>query len=444
MMTKNKTDSTVQTDAFKFLLVDLIDIQRPLIMLADKVDWQGFDTLLEATFSQNKGRPSISTRMMVGLHYLKYIYNLSDVQVLECWLENPYWQHFTGGTFFEHRLPINESSMTYWRKRLEKVGAEKMLQESIAIGLRTNVIKPVELKRVNVDTTVQEKEIRYPTDSRSYHRAMEHLVTEANRYNIQLRQTYVRKSKTLLAQIGGYSKAKQFNRLKRATRQLKTLLGRVHRDFLRKAPDVIKEACADLLEITERLLAQTKTSKNKVYSIHAPEVECIMKGKLAKPYEFGVKVGLVTTSKTNWIIGAQSFPGNPYDGHTLTSALTQTTALTGIEPDQVFCDQGYKGHGHEGKSKIYLVNKRGKKPKGILGKCYKRRAAIEPIIGHIKSECRLQRNKLRGSLGDAMNILFAAAAHNMKKLMRSFLYYCRFLELLFTCYNRINLQSCSA
>ena len=418
MMTRNKASEPHQGDLFKVFLKDLVDPAHPLVRLAGQVDWKQFEEALAPVFAEEKGRPSTDVRLVVGLMYLKYAYDLSDADVVAAWVENPYWQHFTGGTFFEHRPPVDPSSLTNWRQRIGAAGAEQMLAETLKTGLKTKMIRPQDLKRVNVDTTVQEKEIRFPTDARLYHRSMEVLVRLAKRHEIQLRQTYVRVAKKSMLKLGGYAKARQFNRAKRETKFLRTRLGRVLRDFHGKASDEVLQECQVLLDRIERIRAQQRHDKRKVYSVHAPEVECIAKGKVHKQYEFGVKVGLVSTSKGNWIVGAKAFPGNPYDGHTLQESLEQAGRLMETIPAMACCDLGYRKSGYEGPCDVQIVNRFRKGLPGPLKKWWKRRSAIEPIIGHVKSDCRGNRNRLKGTAGDKINAVLAAAAYNFRKLLK--------------------------
>ena len=418
MMRRNKTQGPQQGDLFKVFLKDLVDVNHPLVRLAGQVDWNQFEEALASAFADQEGRPATDVRLAVGLTYLKYAHDLSDEDVVAAWTENPYWQFFTGGTFFEHRPPIDPSSLTNWRKRIGEAGAEQMLAETLKTGLKTKMIRPQDLKRVNVDTTVQEKEIRFPTDARLYHRSLEVLVRLAKRHDVRLRQTYVRVAKKSMLKLGGYAKAKQFKRAKRETKFLRTRLGRVLRDFQGKAPAEVLQECQVLLDRIERIHVQQRHDKRKVYSVHAPEVECIAKGKVHKQYEFGVKVGLVSTSKGNWIVGAKAFPGNPYDGHTLQESLEQARRLMETIPAMACCDLGYRKSGYEGPCAVQVVNRFRKGLPGLLKKWWKRRSAIEPIIGHVKSDCRGNRNRLKGTAGDKINAVLAAAAYNFRKLLK--------------------------
>lgn len=436
MMTRNETGNRPEQGRFfNPFLKDIIDRNHPMVRLADSIDWKNFEDALAPSFCDGNGRPSIPVRMMVGMHYLKHMADVSDGDVLAGWLENPYWQYFTGGVHFEHEIPFDSSSMTRWRRRIRQEGAEEMLAESIRTGLKTKLIRRSDLDRVNVDTTVQEKKVRHPTDARLYHRSIETLARVAGDAGVELRQTYRRVAKRSMLKIGGYSKARQMKRLKRETRHLRTLAGRVLRDFVRKAPEGVRSRNEALLARISKILSQQRHDKSKAYSVHAPEVECIAKGKVHRRYEFGVKAGLVTTSRGNWIVGAKTYPGNPYDGHTLGDALSQVSAITGTDPKMACCDLGYRGHGYEGPCDVQVVNRYRRQTDAALRRHWKRRSAIEPVIGHVKTDCGGNRNQLKGSEGDMLNILFAAAAFNMRKLMRGLALFLRELFIAPFCFS---------
>jgi IS5 family transposase len=405
-----------QGNLFRVELSRIIDRGHGLVKLAEAVDWHRLDEMFGSTYCPDNGRPGVSTRLMVALHYLKYTHNLSDEDVVACWLENPYWQYFSGMKWFEHEVPIDPSSMTRWRKRIGEAGAEGLLRETLEAGLKIKAVKPYQLKRVNVDTTVQEKEIRFPTDARLYDRARQRLVDAAKDRGISLRQNYNRKSKHALYMQSRYAHAQQMQRARRCTRKLKTYLGRVIRDIERnyQKPD---EPLNHLLEVGRKVFQQQRTDKNKTYSVHAPEVECISKGKAHKRYEFGCKVSVAATSRGGWFVGAQAVHGNPYDGHTLSDALSQVERI-GIRPDQAFVDMGYRGHGYEGSVAVHVdMRRRGRTAKS-LWRWMKRRAAIEPGIGHLKREHRMDRNRLKGKEGDCINAILSAAGMNFSKLLR--------------------------
>jgi IS5 family transposase len=416
MKPKKSQNKNKQGDLFRVELENIVDTQHSLVKLSKVVNWERFEEVFGTTFCSDNGRPAISTRLMVSLHYLKFSFNLSDDEVLRRWVENPYYQYFSGMKWFEHKMPINPSSMTRWRKRIGEAGAEELLRETIEAGLALKAVKPSQLARINVDTTVMEKNIRFPTDGRLYDRAREKLVNAAEENGIKLRQNYNRKSRQVLLQQSRYSHAKQMKRAAKCTRTLKTYLGRVARDVQRNCPKPDPEL-KDLLATAQRLLIQQKTDKKKIYSIHEPHVDCISKGKAHKRYEFGCKVSIAATSRGGWIVGSKAINGNPYDGHTLTEALEQVSRLT-TSPSHVFVDMGYKGHGYQGDETIHVDRRRrGNIPKS-LWKWMKRRAAIEPGIGHLKNEHRMDRNGLKGIVGDKVNAVLSAAGMNFWKLLR--------------------------
>ena len=415
-MKPKATSNQPQRELFRIELAALVDPTHPLVKLGRQIDWTLFEEQLGKTYDPKVGAPGVSTRLMVALHYLKYQHDLSDEGVVELWVENPYWQHFSGGQFFEHELPIDPSSMTRWRKRLGEAGAETMLKATIETGLRMKVIKPSQMQRVNVDTTVQTKEVRFPTDSRLYDRARERLVKTARKQGLQIKQSYARVGKQLVMKQSRYAHARQMKRARACTRKLRTNLGRVIREIERQKP-MAEGNLGALLETGKRIHTQERQDKSKVYSVHEPEVACIAKGKAGKKYEFGNKVSVAVTSEAGWILGALSLEGNPYDGHTLTPQLVQVNRIVGEKVKEAYVDMGYKGHGHEGPETVYVDKKRrGATPKR-LWKRMKRRAAVEPTIGHLKSEHRLERNRLKGVLGNALNALLSAAAMNFGKLL---------------------------
>jgi IS5 family transposase len=414
--------ATPQSELFGAHLSELLNRRHPLYVLAERLDWSQFDAAIDACYAEELGRPGVNTRLMVGLLYLKHAYDESDESVVARWVENPYWQFFCGLCYMQHELPIDPSSLSKWRKRVGAERLEKLLEATIQTALAMKAVRPQEFQRVNVDTTVQEKAIAFPTDARLYHKMRLALVRRAKSLGITLRQNYRFKGKKLLAKQGRYAHARQMKRAAKMTRQLKTILGRVLRDIERKAQTIqgriADEPLGELIALAERLLAQTRTSKNKLYSVHAPEVECIAKGKAHKRYEFGCKTSVATTSKSNWIVGTQALDGNPYDGHTLGGAIGQVERLTGQTPRDVMVDQGYRGHGYAGSSIVHVVRTIPKRATRAMKRMLRRRAAIEPTIGHLKSDNRLNRNYLTGREGDKINAVLSAAGYNLRKLLR--------------------------
>jgi len=416
-MKPQKIKRNPQLDLFKIELNRIIDPNHALAKLTRQINWSAFDEQFESQFS-DEGRPAIATRLMVSLHYLKYTHDLSDEETVARWVENPYWQNFSGRQYFEHKLPIDPSSMTRWRKRIGIEGAEELLSQTIETAVKQEYLKRAQCQNVSVDTTVQTKAVRFPTDARLYDRMRETLVKTAKAEKIELRQSYTRVGKQVLRRQQNYGHAKQMRRAKKETKKLKTYLGRVTRDVERKT-DNPSQNLKEQLVLAKRLLEQKRNSKNKIYSVHEPHVECIAKGKVHQRYEFGCKVGFVVTAKGNWILGAKAFQGNPYDGHTLKDSLEQTEKLTRTKVKQATCDQGYRGHGIKD-TRILIVPRRKNKASRAIRRWWKRRNAIEPIIGHNKSDHRLNRNQLAGEQGDQLNAVFSACGFNFKKLLRAF------------------------
>jgi transposase, IS5 family len=421
MIGENRAHKEPQIELFRVELVRILDMEHPLVKLAQSIDWKAFEKAFAAMWHDSQGRPAIDTRLMVSLHYLKYTFDLSDEAVVEGWLQNPYWQHLSGMRYFEHEVPLDPSSMSRWRSRAGQSGVEELLEQTIRAGLRLKAIEPNQLERINVDTTVQEKHVRFPTDSRLYNRARERLVKEARKAGLPLRQGYERVGKILLMQQGRYAHARQLKRARRCQRKLRTILGRVIRDIERKSQNLglpLDPFMRVLLERAKRIHGQKRQDKNKLYSVHAPEVECISKGKAHKRYEFGVKVSVATTSKGGWHVGALSCAGNPYDGHTLSVALRQVESFIAPAAHHVFVDMGYRKHDYQGTSQIHVDKKTRGGTARRLWRWIKRRAAIEPAIGHLKAEHRMERNRLWGEQGDMVNAILSAAGMNFRKLLK--------------------------
>ena len=425
-------------DLFRSRLENQIDLRHPLARLAGKMPWTELEAALRPSLPADPvrgGRPALPIRLMAGLLYLKHAYDLSDEAACERWLENPYWQFFTGEVFFQTCLPCDSSSLTRWRQRLGEAGMEELLAQTINAAKAMKAVDARELSRVIVDSTVQEKAIAHPADSRLLEVARRKLVLLCKRHGLKLRQSYEREGAALSRQAGRYAHARQFKRMRRILRRQRTVLGRVIRDIGRKLESLEGAAKQQLqvwLERAERIWRQRPKDKHKLYALHAPEVECIGKGKARKPYEFGVKVGIAVTASQGLIVGARSFAGNPYDGDTLAEQIEQARTLmqdTGASPKVAITDLGYRGREVEG---VQILH-RGK-AKSLTRRQWrwiKRRQAVEPVIGHLKQEHRLDRSWLKGALGDALNAIGAAAGYNLRWLMRAIALLCAwFTDLL--------------
>ena len=407
-------------ELFQQPLTELINLNHQLVKLAELIDWSIFETRWSDFFPSKTGRPASSPRLEAGLLYLQHTFACSDDDLIRTWVENPYWQHFCGETYFQHKPPIDPSSLTRWRQRIGEEGVEWLLKETIEAACRGKVIKKQSFDKIIAGTIVMEKAVAYPTDSRLLERGRQHLVKLAKTLGIKLRQNYNREAPRLAVKVGRYAHTRQYRRMKAALKSLRTIVGRVWRDIDRKL-DRQDEATAaraeSILARVKRLLTQQPKDKNKLYSLHAPEVECIGKGKARQPYEFGVKVTIATTHKEGLVVGMRSLPGNPYDGHTLPEAVAQVRLLTNHSPKAVFVDKGYRGVEAPGVTIWRSGQKRGVTP--TIKKAIHRRSAIEPAIGHMKNEGRLRRNWLKGHLGDALHAVLCGAGHNLRMILRA-------------------------
>ncbi len=388
-------------DFFRARLDAMIDLRHPLAVLATRMPWAQIEAALAPCLTRKDrqgraiegvdlfgptthvvgagtsaaGRPRLPIRLMVGLLYLKHAFGESDETVVQRWAENPYWQFFCGSAYFE--------------------------------------------------STVQEKAIAYPTDSRLLDVARRKLVLLAKRAGLVLRQTFDKEGRSLKRRAGGYAHAKQFRRLRGVLKRQRTILGRVMRDLARRLPALpedMQPIVTRWLERARRIHTQRPKDKNKLYALHAPEVECIGKGKARQPYEFGVKVGIATTERGNLIVGARAFPGNPYDGHTLAEQLEQATILMqdvkgAPKPHTAIVDLGYRGVEVPG---VEIIHRgRIKRLSAHARRLLKRRQAIEPVIGHLKDDCGLRRNWLKGAEGDVLHPVLCAAGYNLRWLLRA-------------------------
>lgn len=402
-----------QSRLFGIRLEDFLNKKHPLFILSSKIDWDYFHEEFGLKFN-DRGRPALPTRLVVALTYLKYTYNLSDESLVAGFLENAYWQYFCGFEYFQHEFPCDSSSLTRWRKRLGEEGCRKLLSETLRMGYEMKVLKAKDLESVVVDTTVQEKNIAHPTDAKLLNKAREKLVKMAKERNLNLRQSYQRVGKSLVHQYSRYVHARQFNRAKKPLKKLKTYLGRVYREIKRNCHE-LDDQLKEMMILALRVMRQDKG--NKVYSLHEPQVDCISKGKLRKPYEFGCKTSIVTTNKSCFVIGVKTFHGNPYDGATLQKVITDAEQTTGASIKRIFVDKGYRGKKYHPKDKMTLISGR-KNLLKPLQKMLKRRSSIEPVIGHIKHDHRMERNLLKGMMGDHVNAILAGTAFNFRKLIR--------------------------
>ena len=424
MRPKERRDSG-QNDLFRARLDQIVDMTHPLAKLARSVDWGFLEARFGAVYSDTPGHPPLPTRLMAGLAILKHMPDLSDETLCERWIENPYFQLFCGEEFFRHKPPFDRSSLTRWRQRMGEEKLVALVQESLNVATRTGAAKPADFSKVIVDTTVQPKAVAFPTDAKLMHRARERLVRLAKKHGVVLRQSYEWIGKYALIAHQRYAHAKQFKRANRALRTLRTYLGRTARDIVRKikSDEELKSVFAEPLSLAWRVRDQRQNQRGrKVYSLHAPEVECIGKGKAHRPYEFGVKVSVATTLHHSrggqFIAHVKALPGNPYDGHTLDVVLPEIEAQIGASLSRIVADRGYRGHNAspEHKFRVYISGQK-RRVTAAIKRDLHRRSAVEPCIGHLKSEHRMGRNHLAHPAGDAANAVLAAAGYNFRRLL---------------------------
>ena len=399
--------------AFSFSLSDTLDKNHPLFILANKISWTTFEDEFSRLYCADNGRPAKPIRLMVGLLMLKHLRNVSDESIVEQWSENVYYQYFCGLEMFDSNPPCAASEMVHFRKRIGEKGIELIFRESIRVnGDDSND------SHVIVDTTVQEKNITFPTDTNLHKKVIDKCLKIAKKENLTLRQTYTRTIKKLLIDLRFSKHPKNKKKAKKARKKIKTIAGRLVRELQRLLPD--NPLYAELLELYQQVINQLRNTKNKIYSLHEKEVCCISKGKEHKMYEFGNKASFVLTQNTGVVIGALGFR-NEFDGHTLKPALEQATKLTTTKIQTASVDRGYKGNKEINGTKIQIpkpfTSKQTDYEKRKLKRAHSKRAAIEPIIGHLKKDHRLGINFYKGVVGDNINILLAATAFNLKRMM---------------------------
>ena len=469
-------------DFFRSRIDHMIDLRHPLAVLASRMPWQEIEARVAQVFSRkgragavmpdldlfgeqaqrvavasNAGRPRVPLRIMIALLYLKYAFNESDEGVVERWGETPTWQFFSGQAYFEHHRPCDATTLVKFRQLLGEEGVEELLAQTINVAVELKLIKPQELSRVIVDSTVQHKAIAHPTDSRLLETARIKLVEAAKDAGIHLKQTFAKEGKELGRKAGRYAHARQFKRMRRAIKRQRTIVGRLQREIERKIAagasaigQAVRQALAQTLSKAARIVAQSGQRKaqdgqRKLYSFHAPEVDCISKGKAKTPYEFGVKVGIASTLKGNLIVGARAFHGNPYDGHTLREQLEQATILmqdSKAKPATAFVDLGYRGVDADNPD-VHIVHRgKAKRISQQDRRLLKRRQAIEPIIGHLKADHRMDRCHLKGQQGDRLHAVLCAAGYNIRWLLRMIARKgITFLQVVFLCLQRAGAQA---
>ena len=408
-----------QRELFKHYLEDMIDMRHELVLLTHRIDWDATADFFARYYCPNNGQPGSPIRLQVGLQMLKHLSNLSDEDVVRRWVENPYWQYLCGEEEFQHRLPMDDGTMARFRQRIGEEGAAALLKMSIALGEATGVISPESCRIVVADTTVMPKAISHPTDSKLMGKALIKLVGAAKQAGVRFRQTYLRELPALQLRIGRYAHARQFKRMRKLLKILGNYLGRVWREVGRQVPVEHQEpALQQAWYQAGKLLQQhwQPEMRPRLYSLHEPQVACIAKGKARTPYEFGCKVSVVTTAEEGFVLDCQALAGNPYDGHTLESALRRVYLHTHKMPYHALVDRGYKGSEHTLYSQVHITGR--KIGKGKVHKQQDRRNSIEPVIGHLKNYGLMDRCYLKGLAGDKVHALLCAVGYNLRKILR--------------------------
>ncbi len=399
-----------RNDQGNFLFRDLIDQLNPndpLLKLATVIPWERYEQEFSGLYSEH-GRPAKPIRLMVGLMILKQLENLSDERVIEAWVRNPYYQAFCGETYFQWKFPCDHSDFTYFRKRIGEDGARLIFEVSVALHG-----EDAKEREITVDTTVQEKNITFPTDVKLLSKVIKKCRKIADSEGIKLRRSFRRELPGLI---------RQRFKSRKILKRIRTMAGVLIRELERKLPNEARTRHAESLRLFQRIHAQKRTDANKIYSLHEPDVLCIGKGKEHKKYEFGRKASIAVTKTTGVIVGAMSFKENVFDGHTLPDVLEQVWQITETCPQAAICDRGYRGRKKVGDTSILIPGRPKKSDTSYQRRKarqrFRRRAGIEPVIGHVKHDHRMARNFLKGLTGDAINLFMACAAFNFKKWMR--------------------------
>ena len=414
---QNKKQNNQQKQFLCEGLSEMLNPKDSLYQLAHAIDWDK----LEKDFSHyyvNFGRPAKPTRLMVSLLLLKQMFNKGDETVVAEWIRNPYWQYLSGFETFQWKVPCEPSDLVHFRNRIGKEGIKRIFE--ISVELHKKAISKE--KEVVIDTTVQEKNIAFPTDTNLYRKISQECVKIGVKEGITLRRSYARTIPKLVFAQRGRSRPRTHKKAIKATRKLKTIAGRLVRELHRKLSEEALNKYIEKLDIFQRVLDQKRSDKNKVYSLHEPDVYCMSKGKAHKRYEYGSKVSIAITKTSGIIVSAMNFENNVFDGKTLPAVLEDIKSVTGSVPKVAIVDQGYRGKKHIDDTEIISADKLRKNlspyQKQKTKKRLRRRASIEPIIGHLKSDFRLAVNYLKGIIGDHLNVLMASAAFNIKKWMR--------------------------
>jgi len=428
---KGNASKNKQRNVFNLSFRETLNPSHPLYKLTDIIPWNYFDQEFSIYYA-NFGRPGIPIRVMVSLLMLKHIYNQSDENVVQRWTENPYWQYFSGYEDFQWDLPCDPTELVKFRNRIGSEGVEKIFKVSALMHG-----KDAEESEIIADTTCQEKNITYPTDTKLHVSIIKYCRRVFEQESIKIRQSY-RDTLPKLLWNTRYRNHKTKAKIARtASRKIKTIAGRLLRELIRKLTIEQKSKHLSTIATAQKILSQNVSDTNKIYSLHEPEVSCIAKGKAHKKYEYGSKVSILITKTSGIIVGATNYQGNPYDGNTLPSSLLQYKTIIGKQAQKVLVDEGYRGRSYVGETEVLRVHSKSKSEhlkysEWQIKQRFRRRASVEPVIGHLKQDYRLGRNYLKGIIGDEINLLLASAAFNLKKLMRKLLFCLKFIYQLFS------------
>jgi len=400
MLAKQKNSAQI---GFYSTFEEQLNHSHPIYILANTIAWNVFEEAFKKHYSTTQGKPAKPIRLMVSLLILKQLRNLSDEGVVEQWAENAYYQYFGGEKLFSVKPPCVPTELVEFRKRIGEAGVELIFKESIRINGND-----AQDDNLSGDTTVQEKNITYPTDDKLYKKIIVKCRKIAQKEMLELRQSYKFTVKKL-STVQRFKKTKNgAAKARKAGKKIKTIAGRLVRELERKlTTDALNKYAIDL-SLFKKVLAQKRNDTNKTYSLHEPEVKCYTKGKEHKKFEFGSKASFLVTQGTGVIVGALNFTDTLHDSKTLPAALEQYQRLMDKEPKNIFLDRGYRGPKMINNTALHTATKR---------KRHKRRAAIEPVIGHLKHDYRMIRNYLKGTVGDAINLMLSAAAMNFKRMM---------------------------
>ncbi|MBP6324119.1 MAG: IS5 family transposase [Chitinophagales bacterium] len=413
-----KKEKNPQLNMFQVPLKQFINESHELVELSKKIDWESLEKDLRFYYCEDNGRPGVPIRLIVGIIMLRRMFNQSDESVLDRWVENPYWQYFCGEVYFRHDYPFDRTELIKFRQRIGEKGAEQILKATVNLFEK----KEVQEKEVLIDTTVQEKNITFPTDVKLQKKIIEQCRKISKSEGIRLRQTYKGELKQLMIDQRFHDHPRRKKKALSARRRIKVIAGKVFRDLERKMTEEGRLKYKNKFTIFNRVLTQNKNSKNKVYSLHQPQVSCIAKGKEHKKYEFGNKVSIAKTRKSGIIIGVMSFAGNPFDGDTLAPQLAQVERIAGYKPETGIVDRGYRGRKQISGTQIICPGKPSKTDRKYqrqkMRQRFRARAGIEPVIGHVKHDHRMLRNYLLDHIGDTMNSILAAAGFNLRKMLR--------------------------